>query len=226
MTRVRESAHKTVTETAYYLFGRPLTAHPCNPVARTHLGVENGLHGCLDVQIDEVPSRTGCDYAPQNLSILRHMALNVMRKDPRRLASRKVQDSRLEQRLSHFNLSQVLKRDCPDGLAAEEASRYRAVGRIGSKNGSRATCASGQSRLYWLNAAGGGFSESLHSIVNRWWRGAFQAAVWGGYRLLFDIVYLEGMRGRWFALCGLLFVHPEFKLTLRRCASDGSDLSS
>ena len=84
ITRIRESAHKTSTETAYYLLSRPLTADLFNPVARAHWGVENQLHWCLDVQMDEDRQRTRRDNAPQNLAILRHMALNVMRKDPRK----------------------------------------------------------------------------------------------------------------------------------------------
>jgi len=84
ITRIRESAHKTSTETAYYLLSRPLTADHFNLVARAHWGVENQLHWCLDVQMDEDRQRTRRDNAPQNLAILRHMALNVMRKDPRK----------------------------------------------------------------------------------------------------------------------------------------------
>jgi predicted transposase YbfD/YdcC len=84
ITRIRESAHKTSTETAYYLLSRPLTAEHFNPVARAHWGVENQLHWCLDVQMDEDRQRTRRDNAPHNLAILRHMALNVMRKDPRK----------------------------------------------------------------------------------------------------------------------------------------------
>ena len=84
ITRNRESADKTSTETAFYLLSRPLTADRFNPVARAHWGVENQLHWCLDVQMNEDRDRARKDNGPQNLAILRHMALNVMRKDPRK----------------------------------------------------------------------------------------------------------------------------------------------
>ena len=84
VTRIRESAQKTSTETAYYLLSGPLTAERFNPVARAHWGVENRLHWCLDVQMNEDRDRTRMDNGPHNLAVLRHMALNVLRKDPRK----------------------------------------------------------------------------------------------------------------------------------------------
>ena len=84
VTRNRESADKTSSETAFYLLSQPLTADRFNPVARAHWGVENRLHWCLDVQMNEDRDRTRKDNGPQNLAILRHMALNVLRKDPRK----------------------------------------------------------------------------------------------------------------------------------------------
>ena len=84
ITRTRESAEKTSSETAYYLLSQPLTAERFNPVARAHWGVENRLHWCLDVQMNEDRDRTRKDNGPHNLAVLRHMALNVLRKDPRK----------------------------------------------------------------------------------------------------------------------------------------------
>ncbi len=88
VTRIRESADKTSTETAYYLLSKPLAADHFNPVARAHWGVENRLHWCLDVVMDEDRQRTRMDNGPQNLAVLRHMALNVMRKDTRKASLR------------------------------------------------------------------------------------------------------------------------------------------
>ena len=88
VTRIRESADKTSTETAYYLLSRPLSADHFNLVARSHWGVENRLHWCLDVVMDEDRDRTRKDNGPQNLAVLRHIALNVMRKDPKKASLR------------------------------------------------------------------------------------------------------------------------------------------
>jgi len=51
-------------------------------VVRAYWGVENRLHWCLDVVMNEDQARSRMENAPENLAILRHMALNIMRKDP------------------------------------------------------------------------------------------------------------------------------------------------
>src|ERR671912_159510 len=48
-------------------------------VARTHWGIENGLHWVLDVTMGEDQNRSRKGNAPQNLALLRRLALNVMR---------------------------------------------------------------------------------------------------------------------------------------------------
>ena len=88
VTRIRETAEKTSSETAYYLLSQSLSAERFNAVAREHWGIENRLHWCLDVVMDEDRARNRKDNGPQNLAILRHMALNVMRKDHRKASLR------------------------------------------------------------------------------------------------------------------------------------------
>jgi len=79
--RTREIKSKATTETAYYLFSTPLTAERGGQVVRSHWAVENNLHWCLDVNMNEDQARNRLDNGPYILAILRHMALNVMRKD-------------------------------------------------------------------------------------------------------------------------------------------------
>ena len=81
VVRVRETAGKTTAEAAYYLLSTGLSAERFAEVARLHWGIENQLHWRLDVVMNEDQSRTRLDNGPQNLAILRHMALNVMQKD-------------------------------------------------------------------------------------------------------------------------------------------------
>jgi predicted transposase YbfD/YdcC len=88
VTRIRETVDKTSSETAYYLLSQPLSAERFNSVARAHWGVENSLHWCLDVVMDEDCARNRLDHGPQNLAVLRHMALNLMRNDPRKASLR------------------------------------------------------------------------------------------------------------------------------------------
>lgn len=81
VVRIRETAVKTTTETAYYLLSTALSGARFNEVVRSHWGVENRLHWRLDVVMNEDQDRTRLDNAPYNLGILRHMAINVMQKD-------------------------------------------------------------------------------------------------------------------------------------------------
>src|SRR5271165_724161 len=81
IVRMRETAAKTTTETAYYLLSTALSGQRFNEVAREHWGVENRLHWRLDVVMNEDQDRTRLGNAPNNLAVLRHMALNVMQKD-------------------------------------------------------------------------------------------------------------------------------------------------
>jgi predicted transposase YbfD/YdcC len=82
VVRVRETAAKTTTEAAYYLLSTALSGERFNEVVREHWGVENRLHWRLDVVMNEDQHRSRLGNGPNNLAILRHMALNVMQKDP------------------------------------------------------------------------------------------------------------------------------------------------
>jgi len=82
VVRVRETAAKTTTETAYYLLSTALSAERFNQVVRSHWGVENSLHWRLDVVMNEDQDRNRLGNGPENLAVLRHMAMNVMQKDP------------------------------------------------------------------------------------------------------------------------------------------------
>jgi predicted transposase YbfD/YdcC len=81
VVRMRETAEKTTTETAYYLLSSELTPERFNEVARQHWGVENSLHWRLDVVMNEDQDRTRMGNGPENLAILRHMAINAMQKE-------------------------------------------------------------------------------------------------------------------------------------------------
>ena len=81
VVRIRETASKTTTETAYYLLSTALSSTRFNEVVREHWGVENRLHWRLDVVMNEDQDRTRLGNGPHNLAVLRHMALNIMQKD-------------------------------------------------------------------------------------------------------------------------------------------------
>ena len=79
--RVRETAEKTTTETAYYLLSSKLTPERFNEVVRQHWSIENSLHWRLDVVMNEDQDRTRAGNGAHNLAVLRHMAINAMQKE-------------------------------------------------------------------------------------------------------------------------------------------------
>jgi predicted transposase YbfD/YdcC len=81
LTRSRELNRKATTETAYYLASSPLSAERFAEVTRAHWGIENSLHWVLDVVMNEDYARNRKDNGPKNLAVLRHIALNIIRKD-------------------------------------------------------------------------------------------------------------------------------------------------
>lgn len=81
MERIRETGGKTTTETAYYLLSAPLTPERFGVVTRSHWGVENRLHWRLDVSMGEDQQRNRLDNGPDNLAVLRHIALNLIGMD-------------------------------------------------------------------------------------------------------------------------------------------------
>jgi predicted transposase YbfD/YdcC len=81
VVRIRETSAKTTTEAASYLLSAALSPDRLNEVARQHWGVENRLHWRLDVVMNEDQDRTRLGNGPQNLAIMRHMALNAMQRE-------------------------------------------------------------------------------------------------------------------------------------------------
>jgi len=69
-------------ERRYYISSRVLTAAELANATRAHWGIENRLHWVLDVTMGEDASTLRKDNAPQNISLLRKIALNVIRSAP------------------------------------------------------------------------------------------------------------------------------------------------
>lgn len=66
----------------FYLLSAPLSAQRMLDVARAHWTIENQLHWVLDVAFDEDRVRSRKDNAPQNLALIRKLALNIVRHHP------------------------------------------------------------------------------------------------------------------------------------------------
>src|SRR5438046_9482313 len=60
----------------YFLLSRPWSPARVLAITRAHWGIENQLHWVLDVVFDEDRARNRKDHGPENLAILRKLALN------------------------------------------------------------------------------------------------------------------------------------------------------
>ena len=89
VTRSRETNAKTTVETAYYLLSAPLSPERFGEVVRAHWGIENRLHWVLDVIMNEDQARNRLDNGPENLAILRHIALNVITAEKSKISKRR-----------------------------------------------------------------------------------------------------------------------------------------
>lgn len=81
ITATRESNGRSVTAVRYYLASRPLAAAELNSLARGHWGIENSLHWVLDVVMNEDQARARKDNAPENLALMRRLAINIIKRN-------------------------------------------------------------------------------------------------------------------------------------------------
>jgi predicted transposase YbfD/YdcC len=68
-------------ETRYYISSLPSHAERILYAVRKHWSIENELHWVLDVALNEDHSRVRKDQAPENLAVLRHIALNLLKQE-------------------------------------------------------------------------------------------------------------------------------------------------
>jgi len=80
--RSREIGDKTTSETAYYPLSTKLSAKRFNEVARHRWGNENSHHWVLDCTKNGDQARNRKNHGPENLAMLRRMAINLARLEP------------------------------------------------------------------------------------------------------------------------------------------------
>jgi predicted transposase YbfD/YdcC len=78
----REIGETVQIDTRYFLTSLPAQAVRFAQAVRQHWGSENALHGVLDVSFQEDACRIRKEKGAQTFAVLRHIAVNLLRREP------------------------------------------------------------------------------------------------------------------------------------------------
>jgi len=109
---VRIISHRQVGETLevqtrYFISSLPAEAKAILKAKRSHWKIENQLHWVLDIAFREDESRVRQDHAAENLAVLRHMALNLLKNE--KTAKGGIRAKRLQAAWNNEYLLSILK---------------------------------------------------------------------------------------------------------------------
>lgn len=85
--RERTIGTRTRCERRYYISSLPADAARIAHAVRSHWEIENRLHWCLDVQFNEDQAAVRTGFAANNLAIVRHIVMNLLRLNTSRKGS-------------------------------------------------------------------------------------------------------------------------------------------
>ena len=81
VTGERRIGEKFSIERRYFISSLPGDAKQLLHAIREHWGIENSLHWVLDIAFREDESRVRKGHEPENLATMRHLALNLLRRE-------------------------------------------------------------------------------------------------------------------------------------------------
>jgi predicted transposase YbfD/YdcC len=103
----RQTAEKKTTEERYFISSLENDAPLLLDAVRSHGGIENSLHWLLDVAFREDDNRVRKQHAPENMALLRRIALNLLKQE--KSLQRGIQGKRLKAALNPGYLLKVLQ---------------------------------------------------------------------------------------------------------------------
>lgn len=104
--RVRRLWNKTTRETMFYMSSLSCDAQAIGRAIRVHWGIENQLHWVLDVTFGEDASRIRTAHAPQNMALLKRLAISVLNQETSKKRSTRQKAKRAS--MSHDYMLEVL----------------------------------------------------------------------------------------------------------------------
>jgi predicted transposase YbfD/YdcC len=112
-------------EHQYYWTSHAESAAILGGLIRGHWGIENSLHWCLDVGFREDSSRVRADHGPENLALLRKLALNLAKSE--RTSKRGMQAKRRLACLKDDYLIRLLQAGLPNEPSTRKSRSPRAT---------------------------------------------------------------------------------------------------
>ena len=86
MMKSRIIQNEAETEETHYYISSLTDVNTFSDAARSHWGVENSLHWCLDVTFREDSSRMRKDHSAENFAVVRHIVLNTLKNMPDKMS--------------------------------------------------------------------------------------------------------------------------------------------